>query len=96
MNKGYIQQADAPVTLFEDPTNLFVATFLGSPQMNIIESSLIEEKGEVDKCNWYYINSLLFLAKSYEDNKQFDKANQVYDKILRLRPDYEAIHRWKH
>ena len=40
MNKGFIQQADAPVTLFEDPANLFVATFLGSPQMNIIKSKL--------------------------------------------------------
>ena len=44
MNKGFIQQADAPVTLFEDPTNLFVATFLGSPQMNIIECSLVDDK----------------------------------------------------
>ena len=43
MNKGFIQQADAPVTLFEDPANLFVATFLGSPQMNIIKSSLKQE-----------------------------------------------------
>ena len=43
MNKGYIQQADAPVTLFEDPANLFVATFLGSPQMNIIKSTLKQE-----------------------------------------------------
>ena len=45
MNKGFIQQADAPVTLFEDPTNLFVATFLGSPQMNIIECNLVENNG---------------------------------------------------
>ena len=43
MNKGFVQQADAPVTLFEDPTNLFVATFLGSPQMNIIESQIVSE-----------------------------------------------------
>ena len=43
MNKGYIQQADAPVTLFEDPANLFVATFLGSPQMNIIKSTLKQD-----------------------------------------------------
>ena len=47
MNKGFIQQADAPVTLFEDPTNLFVATFLGSPQMNIIECSLVEKEGKL-------------------------------------------------
>ena len=43
MNKGFIQQADAPVTLFEDPANLFVATFLGSPQMNIVKSKLKKE-----------------------------------------------------
>ncbi|MFW5851246.1 MAG: tetratricopeptide repeat protein [Bacteroidota bacterium] len=47
-------------------------------------------------CNWYYINSLLFLAKSYEDNKQFAEANKVYDKILNIRPDFSAITRWKH
>jgi tetratricopeptide (TPR) repeat protein len=47
-------------------------------------------------CNWYYINSLLFLAKSYEDNKQLAEANKIYDKILNIRPDYIAIKRWKH
>ena len=54
-------------------------------------------KYDMDKeCNWYYINTLLFLAKSYEENKQYKEANTIYDKILNLRPDYEAIHRWKH
>ena len=37
MKDGFIQQADTPITLFEDPCNLFFATFLGSPQMNIVE-----------------------------------------------------------
>ncbi len=40
MKDGFIQQVDTPITLFEDPSNLFVATFLGSPQMNIIEAEL--------------------------------------------------------
>lgn len=40
MKGGFIQQADAPIALFEDPCNLFVATFLGSPQMNIIPAIL--------------------------------------------------------
>ena len=40
MKDGYIQQVDTPITLFEDPSNLFVATFLGSPQMNIVEAEL--------------------------------------------------------
>lgn len=58
--------------------------------------NLMEQNGLADSCNWYYLNSLLFLAKSYEDGKNYDKANQVYDKILSIRPDYEAIKRWKH
>lgn len=57
---------------------------------------LFEKSGTALKCNWYYINTLLFLAKSYEDNKQFAEANKVYNKILALRPDYTAINRWKH
>ena len=40
MKDGFIQQVDTPITLFEDPANLFVATFLGSPQMNIVEAEL--------------------------------------------------------
>lgn len=77
------------------------ALFIGGNYEDAITSfqkaiQLFEAKSQDNKCNWYYINTLLFLAKSYEDNKQNDKANQVYDKILSIRPDYEAIHRWKH
>ncbi|MFO7868468.1 MAG: hypothetical protein R6U95_04115 [Bacteroidales bacterium] len=57
---------------------------------------LFENENNTLRCNWYYINSLLFLAKSYEDNKQFTKANETYNKLLKIRPDYSAIHRWKH
>lgn len=45
MKDGFIQQVDTPITLFEDPCNLFVATFLGSPQMNIVKAELFIEKG---------------------------------------------------
>lgn len=57
---------------------------------------LFEKQNVLLQCNWYYLNTLLFLAKSYEDNKQLAEANKVYYKILKIRPDYEAIHRWKH
>lgn len=58
--------------------------------------NFFESQNLASSCNWYYLNTLLFLAKSYEDNKQFADANKIYDKILAIRPDYEAIHRWKH
>ena len=45
MKDGFIQQVDSPATLYEQPRNVFVATFLGSPQMNIIDADLVEDKG---------------------------------------------------
>lgn len=44
MKKGLIQQVDTPVNLYEHPHNIFVATFLGSPQMNIFKVHLKEDK----------------------------------------------------
>jgi multiple sugar transport system ATP-binding protein len=36
MSKGYLQQVDSPQHLYDHPDNLFVATFIGSPQMNLV------------------------------------------------------------
>ncbi len=46
MKDGFIQQIAAPQVLYDTPANLFVATFMGSPQMNTFESKLIEEDGK--------------------------------------------------
>lgn len=35
MNKGVVQQSDAPMTLYDEPNNLFTAQFIGSPAMNV-------------------------------------------------------------
>ena len=40
MQDGRIQQVDAPQTLYEDPSNLFVAAFIGSPAMNLFEANV--------------------------------------------------------
>jgi multiple sugar transport system ATP-binding protein len=37
LRSGVLQQCDRPQTLFDDPDNLFVATFIGSPSMNLYE-----------------------------------------------------------
>jgi multiple sugar transport system ATP-binding protein len=37
MNFGVLQQVDTPLKLYDKPANLFVAGFIGSPQMNLIE-----------------------------------------------------------
>ena len=47
MKDGFIQQVDSPVALYNDPANLFVATFLGSPQMNILNVKLDKKGNEL-------------------------------------------------
>jgi multiple sugar transport system ATP-binding protein len=38
MRDGLIQQVDRPQTLYHEPTNLFVAAFIGSPSMNLVDA----------------------------------------------------------
>ena len=38
MKKGYIQQIGSPIGIYNQPANLFVATFIGSPAMNIMNA----------------------------------------------------------
>lgn len=44
MKDGYIQQVDSPQVLYEKPVNMFVAGFIGSPQMNFIDVK-VEKQG---------------------------------------------------
>ena len=38
MNAGVVQQVDTPRKLYDEPCNLFVAGFIGSPQMNFLDA----------------------------------------------------------
>ena len=44
LDKGHIQQVDTPEEIYNNPKNLFVAGFVGSPQMNFIDGELISEE----------------------------------------------------
>jgi multiple sugar transport system ATP-binding protein len=45
MRKGHLQQVDAPQTLYDNPVNLFVGGFIGSPAMNMVEATLERANG---------------------------------------------------
>ena len=47
LNNGKIQQASTPKELYNKPANLFVAQFIGTPQMNIWKAEVIQEKRNV-------------------------------------------------
>jgi multiple sugar transport system ATP-binding protein len=45
MKEGVIHQLDTPQTIYENPSNLFVAGFIGSPSMNFIPCPVMEYRG---------------------------------------------------
>jgi multiple sugar transport system ATP-binding protein len=45
IKKGELQQVDTPQTLYDEPANLFVAGFIGSPAMNMVEVDLARQDG---------------------------------------------------
>ena len=40
MRDGFLQQADTPQNIYRNPANLFVAAFMGSPSMNLVEATI--------------------------------------------------------
>ncbi|HEY7282026.1 MAG TPA: sn-glycerol-3-phosphate ABC transporter ATP-binding protein UgpC [Actinomycetota bacterium] len=48
IRKGVLQQVDTPQVLYDRPNNLFVAGFIGSPAMNLMEARLVRSDGRLD------------------------------------------------
>ena len=47
MKDGVIQQVDTPQSLYDRPDNLFVAGFMGSPQMNFLDAKVVKDGSDV-------------------------------------------------
>ncbi len=46
LRAGHIEQVGAPMELYNNPANTFVAGFIGSPQMNFLKSAALGQRGE--------------------------------------------------
>ena len=64
MKKGVAQQIDSPQNVYSNPKNLFVAQFLGTPQINVFE-------GEVRNEEIYIGESKVGVAKDIKDQKVY-------------------------
>jgi multiple sugar transport system ATP-binding protein len=47
MKDGYLQQVATPLKLYDKPVNLFVAGFIGSPQMNLLQAHAVDGKAQI-------------------------------------------------
>jgi len=48
MKDGILQQIDSPQQLYDHPTNVFVAGFIGSPSMNFFDATMVESDGKLE------------------------------------------------
>ena len=73
IDNGVLQQYDAPLTVYGQPNNLFVADFVGNPSINFVEAKGVQEGGKIslnlfDGCKATFTpNELLDLAKWFAD-----------------------------
>ena len=85
MNKGYVQQIGTPSEIYDHPNNIFVATFIGSPAMNIIDGVVKDKR--IVLSNGYEIkceNNWPNLIKKF-----YQKEIEIIDeKITSLKCDY--------
>jgi len=84
MRDGYIQQIGTPQEVFTHPYNLFVAGFIGTPQMNFFDAKLLKEDGK-------YLVELGGLKVVLSEEKQARlAANNVepQEVTLGVRPDH--------
>ena len=86
MNHGVIQQCDTPKNIYNTPSNIFVADFIGSPSMNLIKGKLSNQNGQL----FFESNDKVNIPLS---NYSFKDKTNVSEKeiILGIRPEHIYI-----
>jgi multiple sugar transport system ATP-binding protein len=84
MNKGILQQLDTPQNLYDNPANLFVAGFIGSPAMNFFPAKLRKDGDTL------YVDTGDYAVKVPEDKVKLYGPYTGKDVIFGIRP--ENIH----
>ena len=84
MKDGFIQQVGTPTEVFEHPVNLFVAGFIGTPQMNLFDAHLARKDGK------YTVTVGSVTVELSEEKQQRLAAKDVaeQDVVLGVRPDH--------
>ena len=84
INKGIIEQLASPKTIYNRPDNLFVADFIGSPAINLIEGTVVaESSGNTEKIA--VKNDLFTLTTAYQDLKA------GLDVVAAIRPENISV-----
>ena len=86
MRKGILQQVDTPQFIYDNPANLFVAGFIGSPPMNLAEATLSRDAAGV----WAHLGDQKLLIDAELVNERPGIASAIGDSrkiVLGIRPE---------
>ena len=87
MKDGFIQQIGTPQEVFNHPYNLFVAGFIGSPQMNLFDAKLVKRNGK-----YAVVLDNLTVELSEEKQAALAKNNVAEQEItLGVRPEHITL-----
>ncbi len=87
MKDGFIQQIGTPQEVFNHPYNLFVAGFIGTPQMNLFDAKLVKEGGK------YAVKLANLTVELSEEKQKALTANNVEEQeiVLGVRPEHISL-----
>jgi len=84
MKDGLIQQVAPPQQLYDEPRNLFVAGFIGTPQMNFLNGAIVQQEGA-----FYFETRRLKLRIPEAYNRYFKSAaTNLRHVVLGIRPEH--------
>ena len=84
MDEGIVSQNGSPMDLYNNPQNLFVGGFIGSPKMNIISSKLLSSDNKSTEVD-------LFGSTKISINKTLSSASSGDDINIGIRPEHLLI-----
>lgn len=88
MKDGFIQQIADPITLYDQPSNKFVAGFMGSPAMNFIEGTVVKKKEA------FYFAEENFQVRVSDDHAGSLEEYVGKDLLMGIRPEdiYDKVY----
>ena len=87
MKDGFVQQVGTPQEVFNHPYNLFVAGFIGSPQMNLFDAKLVRKDGK-----YAVVLGGETVVLSDEKQERLAKNNvSEQDVVLGVRPEHMML-----
>ena len=87
MRDGYIQQIGTPQEVFNNPRNLFVAGFIGTPQMNLFDARLAKEQDRY----FVELGGIRVELDGEKRERLAAKGVESQDIILGVRPEHTQL-----